>query len=60
MPDVNPRYFDVRVVEKYIEQGVITREQYEAWLDSQEDVSGRGQETRTRMTTLSMDDLQDN
>ncbi|MCB9745912.1 MAG: hypothetical protein H6740_25280 [Alphaproteobacteria bacterium] len=37
--DIDPRFFDVRVVEKNIARGRITREQHEAFLESLPDDS---------------------
>lgn len=31
--------FDIRVVEKYLQEGVLTREEYEAYLDKLPDVA---------------------
>jgi hypothetical protein len=47
--NVDERYFDYRVVEHYIAQGVVTREQYEAFLASVDDATEMGEDTETRM-----------
>lgn len=44
-----PRYFDVRVVEKYIQQGELTRADYQAQLDSLPDEAENASDTDTRM-----------
>lgn len=49
MSNVDERYFDQRMVEHFIAQGVVTREQYEAWLAAQDDVAELGEDTETRM-----------
>ena len=49
MSNVDERYFDYRVVEHYIAQNVVTREQYEAFLATVDDDAERGSETETRM-----------
>ncbi len=41
--------FDVRVVERHIADGRITRKQYEAWLAGLEDEAEEGEETETRL-----------
>ncbi len=46
---IDERYFDHRVVEHHIAQGVVTREQYEAYLAGLEDSAELGTETTTRM-----------
>ena len=40
--------FDARVVERHIERGLVTREDYEKWLASLEDVSELAEECQTR------------
>lgn len=49
---IDPRLFDVRVVEKNIARGKITREQYEAFLDSLPDESKLGVKTNTNMAEV--------
>ncbi len=41
--------FDVRVVERNIAEGRITREQYDTWLTSLDDEAEEGAETETRL-----------
>ncbi|RME27085.1 MAG: hypothetical protein D6798_05375 [Deltaproteobacteria bacterium] len=40
--------FDIRVVERNIAAGVITREDYEAWLEGLEDCADRAEEIEAR------------
>lgn len=47
MSTINESLFDIRVVERNIARGKVTREQYEAYLSSLEDVSELGTETET-------------
>jgi hypothetical protein len=47
MSNIDESLFDIRVVERNIARGKVTREQYEAYLASLEDVSDKGQETET-------------
>jgi len=47
--EVDERYFDHRVVEHHIAQGVVTRQQYDDYLASLEDSSDLSTETTTRM-----------
>lgn len=44
-----PRYFDLRVLEKYIQQGELSRADYEAHLLTLPDESQGAVETETRM-----------
>lgn len=39
----NDYLYDSRLVERHIQTGLLTREQYQKWLDAQEDISGHGQ-----------------
>lgn len=48
MSSINENLFDIRVVERNIARGKITREQYEAYLTSLEDCEEMGQETATQ------------
>ncbi len=50
MPSNNPeRHYDYRVARFFVAQGVITQDQYDAWVESQEDCAELGVETGTRM-----------
>ena len=48
----NDRHYDVRVIEKHLERGTISRAQYEAWLQGLPDDAEKGVATDTRMTSL--------
>ena len=50
MPDLDLKHIDVRVVDTYIARGILTREQYDAHLESLEDCAELGEETETRMS----------
>ena len=50
MPKLDQEHADVRVVESFINRGIITLEQYEAHLESLEDCAELAEETETRMT----------
>lgn len=50
--DINPKYLDVRTVEKNIERGLLTREQYNAWLASLPDDARAAAPTDTRMVRV--------
>ena len=47
MSTIDESLFDIRVVERNIARGKVTREQYEAYLSSLEDVSEHGAPTET-------------
>ena len=53
--DKTDTLFDLRVVERNIANGVVTRAAYEAWLEKQEDVSDRVVESNTRFVHTSGD-----
>jgi len=56
MSDIDFKHADIRVVETYIARGIITREQYDAYLEGLEDSAELGEETETRMTASEPDD----
>jgi hypothetical protein len=47
---INPDLFDIRVVERHISEGRITRKDYDKWLASLPDEAEEGEETTTLMT----------
>ena len=47
MSQIDERLFDLRVVERNIKRGKVTREQYEAWLASLEDCVELSTDTET-------------
>ena len=51
MTKVDPYLFDARVVRHHIRRGTVTKEQYQAHLDSLEDEAEHGQEMVTRFTS---------
>lgn len=48
MSNIDESLFDIRVVERNIARGKVTREQYEAYLASLEDVAEQGEEMATQ------------
>ncbi len=55
--DKPAHYFDTRVVERNIAAGLITREDYKAFLDGLEDCEEQSAQTETRF--LRHDDVED-
>ena len=51
--------FDARVVERHIQRGLVTREEYEAWLASLEDVGENAEECETRFVHTRKQDAGD-
>jgi hypothetical protein len=51
--NIDTNWFDVRVVERHIAEGRVTRKDYEQFLASLPDESEEGEETETRMTAPS-------
>lgn len=49
MSDIDLKKADIRVVEMYIARGIISREQYDAYLEDLEDCAELSEETETRM-----------
>ena len=48
---IDPTWFDVRVVERHIADGRVSRKDYEKYLASLPDEAEEGEETETRLTT---------
>ena len=47
MSQIDERLFDLRIVERNIKRGKVTRAQYNAWLESLEDSAEQSTETET-------------
>lgn len=43
MSDKNPKLFDIRIVERNIEKGLITRKEYEEYLKAMDDSAERAE-----------------
>ncbi len=43
MSDKNPKLFDIRIVERNIEKGLITRKEYEEYLKTMDDSAERAE-----------------
>ena len=56
MADLNEELFDVRVVERNIRQGIISREDYDKYLSAMGDESEESADTETRMDSFLGDD----
>lgn len=52
MSQVDETLFDVRYVERFISEGRVTREQYDAWLATVEDCAKLGEESSVRMQAV--------
>ncbi|MSP56450.1 MAG: hypothetical protein EXR69_12740 [Myxococcales bacterium] len=52
MSQVDETLFDVRYVERFIAEGRVTREQYDAWLATVEDCAKQGEESAVRMQAV--------
>jgi hypothetical protein len=53
-PNLDLKTLDVRVVQAYIDRGIITRAQYEAYLESLPDDEASGVKTDTRMSHINL------
>ena len=60
MSTIDESLFDIRVVERNIARGKVTREQYEAYLSSLEDASEHGAPTETMFVHRVEDDETEN
>ena len=52
MSDLNTDTIDLRVLESSLQRGLISQEQYDAYLEGLEDCAELGEETETRMEQI--------
>lgn len=50
MPNVSEELYDVRKIDRLIAEGIVTREQYDAYLASLEDCAADADESNLRFT----------